>query len=161
MCAKLPPVISLNPDLTKDLIKRRNKSKWKYDTESNKLSDTSPLHAASLTVKRRRMGKCGAQIGHSHIGHYLLCRCIRGGIWAASLSVRQLKPSWQQRPKPRASILSVFSIPSLLCSGIPFLLSRAEYFHSRTCNLQAKSATCKANREILTWRFQIVFSFCF
>lgn len=77
--------------------------------------------AAPLTVTRRRRGNCGAQIGHSHTGHYLWCKYIQWGIWAASLSVRLLKPSWQRRPKPGASILS---IPSLLCPGVPFLVSR-------------------------------------
>lgn len=138
MWTKLPPVISLNPDLTKDLngwgtyikgelIWKCNKERQRQSTSTRQFTIKSRVcsGAGPLTVKRRRMGKCEARIGHSHTGHYLWCRYIQRGIWAASLSVRLRTASWQRRPKPGASIPSTLSILSLLCPGIPFLLSRS------------------------------------
>lgn len=96
---------------------------------------------AGLTVRRRRRGKCEAQIGRFHTRHCLWCRYIQRDIWAVSLSARLLEPSWQRRPKPGASIHSIPSslgIPCLFCPGL-----RTIYLLC-TCNFSAK----KKNKKI-------------
>lgn len=107
------------------------------------------------------MGKCEARIGRSRTGHYLWCRCIHRGIWAASLSVRLLEASLQRRAKPGASTLSILS-PS--CPGIPFLLSRSRVLSLLHMQLLAKSsANCNAgfNRQYQVFLIFFFFKYTF
>lgn len=111
VCTKLPPVISLNPDLTKDL---KTEEKW-VGTCAWRPGEQAGV---ALTETARRKGRRAARSGHPRTGHYPWCKCIQRGIWAASPSVRQSAPNWQRRPKPAASSLSIPAVPTRPASNL-------------------------------------------
>lgn len=117
--AKLPPVISLNPDLTKDLGRRWRKNTCsKVDRHTRHFSLTLPVD--SLTATRRRRGRCAARSGRSRTGRYLWCRCTLRDTWAAGPCALQPAQPGSQQPHTAGASLPIL-LPAL---WIPFLLSR-------------------------------------